>query len=102
MPLRLVARRVWLPKGEVSAVVLAVHGFNVGPMVGIDFYFNHWISVGADVDAQFLFIQRPKLALPGGLTAAQQNAIQSQPLYNDSGSSAGFQIAPTAHLGIHF
>ena len=38
----------------------------------------------------------------GGLTAAQQNAIQSQPLYKESGSSAGLQIAPTAHLGIHF
>ena len=33
---------------------------------------------------------------------AQQSAIQSQPLYKDSGSSAGLQIAPTAHLGIHF
>ena len=81
---------------------VSIHGFNVGPMVGIDFYFNHWISVGADVDAQFLFIQRPALPIPSGLTAAQQSTIQSQPLYKDSGSSAGLQIAPTAHLGIHF
>ena len=81
---------------------VSIHGFNVGPMVGIDLYFNHWISIGADIDAQFLFIQRPALAIPGGLTAAQQNAIQSQPLYKESGSSAGLQIAPTAHLGIHF
>jgi hypothetical protein len=81
---------------------VSIHGFNVGPMIGIDVYFNHWISLGADLDAQFLFIQRPALSIPNGLTAAQKQTIQSQPLYQDSGSSAGIQIAPTAHLGIHF
>lgn len=80
---------------------VAVHGFNVGPMVGIDVYFNHWISIGADVDAQFLFIQRPKPALPSALNGVMLNA-QEQTLYNNSGSSAGFQFSPTAHLGIHF
>ncbi len=81
---------------------VAIHGFNVGPMVGIDFYLAHAVSIGADVDAQFLFMQRPPAPLPAGLTPAQQQTIQSQPLYKDTGSSAGIQITPTAHLGIHF
>jgi hypothetical protein len=73
----------------------------VGPMVGIDIYFAHWISVGADIDAQFLFLSRPPI---GGLTAMEVAALppQQQQLYNQSGSSAGFQFTPTAHLGIHF
>lgn len=82
---------------------VAIHGFNVGPMVGIDLYFNHWISIGADIDAQFLFISRPPLTLPpGGQAVVAKEPASVQQLYNNSGSSAGLQIAPTAHLGIHF
>lgn len=84
---------------------VAVHGFNVGPMVGIDYYFAHWISLGADFDAQFLFLQRPQASLPAGvnvnsLPPAEQ--AQAKQLYQQSGSSAGLQLSPTAHLGIHF
>ena len=88
---------------------LSVHGFNVGPMAGIDIYFNHNFSIGADVDAQFLFISRPPVPVPGGLTAAQavakappQYQAQAQMLYGSSGSSAGMQVTPTIHLGVHF
>jgi hypothetical protein len=82
---------------------VAVHGFNVGPMVGIDFYLAHWISIGADVDAQFLFIQRPAIAVPAALASKLSSLpANEQALYRQSGSSAGFQFAPTAHLGIHF
>jgi hypothetical protein len=96
-----------LDQGSVGSVTgqsqpnASIHGFNVGPMVGIDVYFAHWISVGADIDAQFLFLSRPP---EGGLTAQQVSALppQQQSLYNNSGSSAGFQLTPTAHLGIHF
>ena len=90
--------------GNTSPSV-SVHGYNVGPMIGLDYYFAHWISVGVDFDAQFLFLQRPAIPLPAGLNvsklppAAQAQANQ---LYNESGSSAGIQISPTAHLGIHF
>jgi hypothetical protein len=94
--------------GNTSPSV-SVHGFNVGPMLGLDIYFAHWISVGADVDAQFLFLQRPQAPLPDGLTASQaiskvppQYQGQASALYGQSGSSAGLQIAPTVHLGIHF
>jgi hypothetical protein len=84
---------------------VSVHGFNVGPMIGIDYYFAHWISIGADVDAQFLFLQRPAIAVPAGLNVSSlppSARAQANLLYNESGSSAGIQVSPTAHLGIHF
>jgi hypothetical protein len=95
--------------GNTSPSV-SVHGFNIGPMIGIDYYFAHWISLGADFDAQFLFLQRPPVALPSGVTNAQGyvsslpkgEQAQANLLYNNSGSSAGIQISPTLHLGIHF
>jgi hypothetical protein len=80
---------------------VSVHGFNIGPIVGIDVYLSSLVSIGADVDAQFLFLQRPKPPPPAGLSA-QMVPAQYQALYNESGSSAGFGVTSTAHLGIHF
>ena len=82
---------------------VSVHGFNVGPMVGIDFYLAKLVSIGFDFEGQFLFLQRPKVALPaGGAAAIQSCGSQCQQLYNESGNSVGFGFVPTAHLGIHF
>ncbi|HEY1696189.1 MAG TPA: hypothetical protein VGG39_28680 [Polyangiaceae bacterium] len=85
---------------------VSVHGFNVGPMLGLDVYFNKWISIGVDADVQFLFLQRPKLTIPGpegtALSAECSSNSQCSNLYNESGSSAGIAFVPTAHLGIHF
>jgi hypothetical protein len=80
---------------------VSVHGFNVGPMLGIDFYLAKAVSLGADVDAQFLFLQRPKPALPNGLTEMNLPP-QYRQLYDNSGSSVGFGVTGSAHLGIHF
>jgi hypothetical protein len=93
--------------GNTSGV--SVHGFIVGPVAGIDVYFSHTFSIGADVDAQFLFISRPPVPVPGGLSVAEavskappQYQAQAQALYGNSGSSAGIQVTPTIHLGVHF
>jgi hypothetical protein len=91
--------------GDVS-----VHGWNVGPMMGIDFYFSSLVSVGVDLQADFLFLQRPKVNPPSAfnmLSPTQQMAIEQMnptltQLYNNSGSSVGFGGTATAHLGIHF
>jgi hypothetical protein len=80
---------------------VSVHGFNIGPMVGIDVYLAKLISIGADIDAQFLFLQRPKPPLPPGVQL-QTLPAQYQTLYNESGSSVGFGVTGAAHLGIHF
>jgi hypothetical protein len=87
--------------GDNSSVT--VHGFNVGPMLGIDFYLVKYVSIGVDADVQFLFLQRPQLSLPpGGQAAIAACGAQCQTLYNQSGNSVGFGFVPTAHLGIHF
>lgn len=80
---------------------VSVHGWNVGPMIGIDLYLAKWISIGADADAQFLFLQRPKPPLPAGVNESMLPPT-AQTLYNQSGSSVGFGTDLTAHLGIHF
>ncbi|MDP9035047.1 MAG: hypothetical protein M3O50_09590 [Myxococcota bacterium] len=87
--------------GGGSSSAVAVHGFNVGPMIGIDYYLTKWVSLGMDADAQFLFLQRPPAALPAGVTAAMLPP-QAQALYRQSGSAAGFAASGTAHLGVHF
>jgi hypothetical protein len=89
---------------------VSVHGFNVGPTFGIDYYFAKIISAGVDVDAQFLFLQRPRPPIPASLCpppAAQDQCISALPptdqtLYKNSGSSVGFGFTAAAHLGLHF
>ena len=90
---------------------VSVHGFNVGPMFGIDVYLAKIISLGADIDSQFLFLQRPAppLPCPAPLTQAMCQAQfnmsatpQQKLLYNSSGSSVGFGFTAAAHVGIHF
>jgi hypothetical protein len=81
-----------------AASDVTVHGWNVGPMLGLDVYFSKLISVGADANVEVLFLKRPALPLQPGQTVAPQY----QGLYADSGSSVGAGIVGTAHLGVHF
>jgi hypothetical protein len=94
---------------------VSIHGWNVGPMFGMDFYLAKYISLGFDLDSQFLFLSRPKPALPcpavGGVQPSQamcQAAFdmsappQAKLLYDNSGSSVGFGFGALAHLGVHF
>jgi hypothetical protein len=81
-----------------AASDVTVHGWNVGPMVGLDVYFSKLISVGVDANAEVLFLKRPPLPLQPGQTIAPQY----QGLYADSGSSIGAGFVGMAHLGVHF
>ena len=92
----------------LASPTVSVNGFDVGPMVGVDFYFSHLVSIGAEAGVEFLFLNRPKPPLPdlSNLPPAQQmmvnQQIMSNPLYQQSGSSVGLGAGGTAHLGIHF
>jgi len=77
-----------------------VHGFNVGPMLGIDIYFSSLFSLGAEVNAEFLILERPPVPIPAGVSS--QLTPSQQALYQQSGSSAGVGVVGGAHLGIHF
>ncbi|MGD0678188.1 MAG: hypothetical protein ABSC94_22480 [Polyangiaceae bacterium] len=87
---------------QPSASEVKIHGFNAGFMAGIDYYFNHFVSLGVDANPEFLFLQRPKVAIPPGLPASVQMAVESSPLYQQSGTSIGFAFTATAHVGVHF
>jgi hypothetical protein len=95
-----------LPGGTAvaSSPDVSVHGVNAGVSIGFDYYFNHFISIGIDGTADALFLQRPPAALPDGLTQSDVMMLppQFQQLYNNSGSSVGFGLAASGHLGIHF
>jgi hypothetical protein len=81
-----------------DASSVTVHGWDVGPMATLDLYLSKRISVGADADAEFLFLKRPPIPLPPGVAVAPQY----QALYADSGSSVGAGFVVMSHLGIHF
>jgi hypothetical protein len=96
-------------QGQSSSAV-DVHGFDVGPIAGIDFYFSHLFSIGIDANVQALFIQRPPANLPSlppgtpanSPQAMAYNMAKMSPLYAESGSSVGLGVPVTAHLGFHF
>ncbi len=78
-------------------------GFNVGLLLGIDYYFSHWVSVGVDANPEFLFLKRPPLPPPAGVSPVMLSLTHDQQaLYQQSGSSIGFGFAAAARLGVHF
>jgi hypothetical protein len=81
-----------------SASDVAVHGWNVGPTAGLDYYISKLVSLGVDANAEVLFLKRPPIPLQPGQTVAPQ----WESLYADSGSSIGAGFVGVAHLGIHF
>jgi hypothetical protein len=107
---------------------VTIHGGNAGLMVGFDHYFNHFLSLGIDINPEAMFIQRPpatppKLptAPPGGCpppagappqlvqacttytnAMTSYNAVINSPVYKESGSSIGFGFIASGHLGVHF
>ena len=79
-----------------------VRGFNAGLDLAFDYYVSPTFSVGAGFFADGLFLNRPPVALPAGLTAEQQAVVAADPLYQQSGTSAGLQLGGALRLGVHF
>lgn len=79
-----------------------IRGFNAGLDFAVDYYVSPTFSVGVGAIADFLFLNRPPVDKPAGLTAEQQAAIDNDPLYQKSGTSAGFQAGLFLRLGLHF
>lgn len=79
-----------------------IRGFNAGLDFAVDYYVSPTFSVGVGGIADFLFLNRPPVDKPAGLTAEQQAAIDQDPLYQKSGTSAGFQAGLFLRLGLHF
>ncbi len=86
----------------VSTDAVSIRGFNAGVDVAFDYYVSPLFSVGAGILGDFLFLNRPAVAKPAGLTPDQAAALQNDPIYQKSGTSAGLQLAGGLRLGLHF
>jgi hypothetical protein len=84
-----------------------VRGFNAGLDFGVDYFVSSAFSVGVGGFADFLFLNRPPAPipdvsnLPPGQQAAVNAQIQSDPLYQKSGSSVGLGLGGGLRLGLH-
>lgn len=88
-----------------NADAVKIRGWNAGLDLALDYYVSPTFSVGVGGLADFLFLNRPPVDKPAGfdqLPADQQKAIANDPLYQKSGTSAGFQAALFLRLGLHF
>jgi hypothetical protein len=89
----------------VAGEAVSIRGFNGGLDIAFDYYVSPLFSVGAGFLGDFLFLNRPPVAKPTGfdqLPPAQKTAIENDPLYKSSGTSAGIQLAGGLRLGLHF
>ena len=84
------------PSSDVS-----VHGFNAGLDLGFDYYLSSLFSIGVTGTAEALFLKRPPVPIPAGTPPAIATQIQNQPLYHDSGNSAGFGAGALLRFGLH-
>lgn len=95
-----------LADGSVSGLVtgssiddLAVHGWNVGINAGVDYYLVSFFSLGVDATLEFIYLNRPPLPLPAGVPAS---LVANNPLYQQSGNTAGLGAIGSIHAGLHF
>jgi hypothetical protein len=86
----------------VAGDQVSIRGFNGGLEFGLDYYVSPVFSVGVGALADFLLLKRPPVPIPANLPPQAQAAVKSDPLYQESGSSAGFQLAGGLRLGLHF
>ncbi len=85
-----------------NADAVKIRGFNVGLDFALDYYVTDTFSIGGGVFADFLYLTRPPVAKPAGLTAEESAALDAQPLYKESGTTAGMQLGGGLRLGVHF
>ncbi len=79
-----------------------IRGFNAGLDLALDYYITDTFSIGGGFFADFLFLNRPPVDKPAGLTAQESAALDNDPLYKSSGTSAGLQLGGALRLGVHF
>lgn len=79
-----------------------IRGFNVGLDFALDYYVTDTFSIGGGFFADFLYLTRPPVALPAGITAEQAAVLNNDPLYKESGTSAGLQLGGALRLAVHF
>jgi len=85
-----------------NADAVKVRGWNAGLDLALDYYVSPTFSVGVGAFVDGLFLSRPPVDKPAGLTAEQSALLDQDPLYQQSGTSAGLQAGGALRLGLHF
>ena len=86
-----------------STDAVKVRGWNAGLDLALDYYLTKNFSLGVGFLADFLYLKRPAVALPDGVTQAEVDADpDAANLYNHSGDSLGFQFGGALRIGGHF
>ena len=80
---------------------VSIRGFNVGLDLAVDYFINSYFSVGVGALGDLLLLNRPAVDKPKGLTPDQQAKVNADPLYQKSGTSAGFGAGGMLRLGFH-
>lgn len=81
---------------------VSVRGFNAGLDFAVDYYITPIFSVGGGIFGDFLYLNRPPVEIPGDISADARAALENDPLYQRSGTSAGMQIGGGLRAGVHF
>ena len=79
---------------------VAVHGGDGGMQFGVDYFFNHYLSLGGEIAGNALFLHRPATALPAGVPLSAIPA-SAQQIYQNSGDSIGLGAIGSIHFGVH-
>lgn len=88
---------------NVQGAGVDIHGWNARMGFGVDYYFNHYLSVGALLTGDALYLKRKSqtLAIPPEL-ASDPRAAQAQRVYANDGSSWGGAGTLSLVVGFHF
>jgi len=88
-----------LADGISGSPNVSITGGDGGLQLGLDYYFNHFVSLGIEGDGSVLFLHRPPTTLP---TALESQLTSSQlAAYQQSGDSVGLGVIGSVHLGFH-
>jgi hypothetical protein len=88
-----------LDQGISQSPSVSITGGDAGLQLGLDYYFNHYISLGLEGSANLLFLHRPVTALPSDV--ASHLTAQEKMEYGQTGDSVGVGVGATLHLGLH-
>jgi hypothetical protein len=81
-----------LEDGVSGSSNVSITGGDAGMQVGLDYYFNHFVSLGLDVSGNVLFLSG------ASQVPAAANVV---PGAAQSGDSIGFGVSPSLRLGFH-
>jgi len=88
-----------LTSGLSGSPDISITGGDAGLQLGLDYYYNHFVSLGLEADASALFLSRPATTLTSAQSALLPPSAASA--YQASGDSIGYGVIGALHLGFH-